>query len=145
MVLILQALRIIRKAVQKLFSRLFVVALGIILQIAWMFLVLYQFSAQNAFINIIVTAVGILTAFYVISRPFNPAAKLAWTVVLLTVPLLGVIIYFVFGRPELTKHAREGMEAVNLGIEVHLKQDAQVQKHIKETKSPVGLTGSHCQ
>ncbi len=134
---ILKALRIIRKAVQKLFSRLFVVALGIILQLLWLFLVLYQFSVQHTFANVIVTAVGILTAFYVISRPFHPAAKLAWTVVLLTVPLLGILIYFVFGRPELTKRTREGMEKVNLGIEVHLKQDMQVQKHMKETDANI--------
>ena len=137
MVLIFKALRIIRKAVQKLFSRLFVVALGIVLQLAWLFLVLYQFSAQHTFANVIVTAIGMLTAFYVISRPFHPAAKLAWTVVLLTVPLLGILIYFVFGRPELTKRTREGMEKVNLGVEIHLKQDAQVRKHIKETDANI--------
>lgn len=135
--LIFNALRIIRKIVQKLFSRLFVVALGIVLQIAWLFLVLYQFSAQHTFANVIVTVLGILTAFYVISRPFNPAAKLAWTVMLLTVPLLGILIYFVFGRPELTKRTKEGMEAVNLGIEAHLQQDVQVQKHIKETDANI--------
>jgi len=56
LVLIFKALRIIRKAVQKLFSRLFVVALGIVLQLAWLFLVLYQFSAQHTFANVIVTA-----------------------------------------------------------------------------------------
>ena len=137
MVWILKALRIIRKAVQKLFSRMFVVALGILLQLTWLFVVLYQFSAQYTFVNVMITAIGILTAFYVISRPFHPAAKLAWTVVLLTVPLLGILIYFVFGRPELTRHTSEGMEAVNLRIETHLKQDAQVLKHIKETSTDI--------
>ncbi len=137
MVWILKALRIIRKTVQKLFSRMVVVALGILLQLVWLFAVLYQFSEQYRFANIVVTIVGILTAFYVISRPFNPAAKLAWTVVLLTVPLLGILIYFVFGRPGLTKHTQEGMEAVNLRIETQLKQDVQVQKHIKETDAQI--------
>ncbi len=137
MVWILKALRIIRKAVQKLFSRMFVVALGILLQLTWLFVVLYQFSAQYTFVNVMITAVGILTAFYVISRPFHPAAKLAWTVVLLTVPLLGILIYFVFGRPELTRHTSEGMEAVNLRVETHLKQDAQVLKHIKEAGADI--------
>ena len=128
--ILLKALRIIRKAVQKLFSRLFVVALGILLQFVWLFMVLYQFSASHTFANIVVTALGILTAFYVISRPYHPAAKLAWTALLLTVPLLGILVYFVFGRPELTKRTREGMEAVNVRIETHLKQDEAVAKHI---------------
>lgn len=133
MELLMKSLRIVRKIIQKLFSRLFVVALGIIIQFGWLFLVLYQFSIQNTFINIFITVLGVLTAVYVISRPGNPAAKLAWTFVLLIVPLLGILIYFVFGRPELTKKTREEMEAVNLRIEPHLKQDAEVLKHVKET------------
>ncbi len=141
--LLLKALRVIRKAVQKLFSRLFVVALGILLQFTWLFVVLYQFSAKHTFANIVVTALGILTAFYVISRPYHPAAKLAWTTVLLTVPLLGILIYFVFGRPELTKRTREGMEAVNIRIETHLKQDEEVIKHLKKTDGSVQLQSAY--
>lgn len=99
----MRALRIVRKAIQKLFSRLFVAGLGILIQFAWMYIVLYQFSAQSAFANMIVTILGVVTAVYVVSRTGNPAAKLAWTFVLLSVPLLGILIYFVFGRPQLTK------------------------------------------
>lgn len=133
MIFLMKALRIARKVVQKLFSRLFVVALGIIIQVVWLFMVLYQFSAQHTFANVVVTALGMITAFYVISRPGNSAAKLAWTVVLLIVPVFGITIYFVFGRPDLTKSTSEAMEAVNSRIEAHLKQDADVLKHEKET------------
>ncbi len=131
--LFMRALRIVRKAIQKLFSRLFVAGLGILIQFAWMYIVLYQFSAQSAFANMIVTILGVVTAVYVVSRTGNPAAKLAWTFVLLSVPLLGILIYFVFGRPQLTKKTSEEMEAVNVRIETHLKQDPAVLKRIRKT------------
>lgn len=131
--LLMKVLRIVRKIIQKLFSRLFVVALGIMIQLVWLYMVLYQFSIQHTFANLFVIVLGVVTAVYVVSRPGNPAAKLAWTFLLLIVPLLGIVIYFVFGRPGLTKRTSEGMEAVNLRIETHLKQDPQVLKHVKET------------
>ena len=95
--LLMKALRIVRKIIQKLFSRLFVVALGIMIQLVWLYMVLYQFSIQHTFANLFVIVLGVVTAVYVVSRPGNPAAKLAWTFLLLIVPLLGIVIYFVFG------------------------------------------------
>lgn len=75
----MKALRIVRKIIQKLFSRLFVVALGIMIQLVWLYMVLYQFSIQHTFANLFVIVLGVVTAVYVVSRPGNPAAKLAWT------------------------------------------------------------------
>ena len=71
----MKILRMIRHAVQKLFSRMFVVGLGILIQLAWLFCVLYSFSAQFTFANLMMTIAGLLTAVYVVSRPGDLAAS----------------------------------------------------------------------
>lgn len=118
---------------QKLTSRMFIVALGILFQFTWIFMAVYQLSAQYTFANLVLDILGIMTAFYVISRPCSPAAKLAWSFVLLAVPMLGILVYFVFGRPGLTKRVSRAMELVNMRIEVFLKQEPDVSLHLKDT------------
>ncbi len=130
--MLVNALRFCRHIIQQLFSRLFVVGLGIIIQFVWLFLFIYQFSIQYRFANLILEFLGIITAIYVISRPGDIAAKLAWTFVLLVVPVIGIIIYFVFGRPGLTKRTREAMEAVNAKIEPQLVQEPDILSHIRQ-------------
>lgn len=119
----MKTLRFLRHVVQKIFSRLIVVGLGILIQFTWLFLVVYQFSIQYNFVNLLLEILGIITAIYVVSRPGDLSAKLAWTFVLLIAPVLGIVIYFVFGRPGLTKSAGEAMEKVNKKIEPYLVQD----------------------
>ena len=110
----MKALRIVRKIIQKLFSRLFVVALGIMIQLVWLYMVLYQFSIQHTFANLFVIVLGVVTAVYVVSRPGNPAAKLAWTFLLLIVPLLGIVIYL--EGPGLQKEQAKGWRLSICGL-----------------------------
>lgn len=135
--MLMKILRMIRHAVQKLFSRMFVVGLGILIQLAWLFCVLYSFSAQFTFVNLMMTIAGLLTSVYVVSRPGDLAAKLAWTFVLLSVPILGITIYVVFGRPGLTKRTSEAMEAVNRRIGLHLEQAPDTMARLKESDQDV--------
>lgn len=128
----MKVLHFFRHAVQKLFSRMFVVGLGILIQFLWLFCVLYSFSAQFTFANLLMTILGFVTAVYVVSRPGDLAAKLAWTFVLLAVPILGITIYAVFGRPGLTKNTRQVMEDVNWKVEPYLKQPPDTRRRLKE-------------
>ncbi len=129
----MKILRFLRHVVQKIFSRVIVVGLGILIQFAWLFFVLYQFSVQYSFANMLLEILGIITAIYIISRPGDVAAKLAWTFVLLIVPLLGILIYFVFGRPGLTKSTAEAMEQVNKKIEPYLVQEPKTMEGLKQS------------
>lgn len=128
----MKTLRFLRHVVQKIFSRLIVVGLGILIQFTWLFVMLYQFSIQYSFVNILLEILGIITAVYVVSRPGDVSAKLAWAFVLLIVPVLGILIYFVFGRPGLTKSVGESMEKVNKKIEPHLIQDKGIMQNLEQ-------------
>lgn len=128
----MKTLRFFRHAIQKIFSRMFVIGLGIVIQFLWLFAVLYSFSIQYTFANIILTMIGLMTAIYVVSRPGDLAPKLAWTFVLLIVPILGIAIYVVFGRPGLTKKTSEAMETVNRKIEIQLQQAPDTLLHLKK-------------
>lgn len=105
------------------FSRLFLVALAIILQFSWLFLMLYRFSIRFTFANIGIRILSVILVLIVINNWTNPYYKLAWTFIILLFPVLGIALYAVFGRSQLTKRTQERMDAVHREATACLKTD----------------------
>lgn len=96
-----------------LFSRLFLVALAIILQFGWLFLIFYRFSIRFSFANVILHILAFLLVLTIINNQTNPYYKLAWTFIILLVPVFGICLYAAFGKSSLTKRTQERMDAVH--------------------------------
>lgn len=120
-----------KKIAHLIFGRFFVVALSIILQVAWLCLVLWQFSYQFTYVNLLIRAVAIVVVLIIVNRWTNPANKLSWTFLILLSPIFGLLVYFLFGRSGLTRWMRKGMDEVNTEMETHLTQDDLVTEEIK--------------
>ncbi|MCI8280364.1 MAG: cardiolipin synthase [Lachnospiraceae bacterium] len=125
------------KQVKKvLLGRVLVVGLAVLLQFCWLFFLVYQFSIQYSFINILVQIVGAVVVLYIINQWSNPAYKLVWTFVILIFPILGLLIYFVFGRSVLTKTTREDMERVHCEVCQFLPENKDLEHKIyQESRS----------
>ncbi len=93
---------LMKKMAHLLFGRLSLVGVAILLQVAWLFLVLWQFSYQFTYVNLFIRGLAILFVLVIINRWTNPANKLSWTFLILLSPILGVLLYFLFGRSELS-------------------------------------------
>ncbi len=106
-----------------MFNRVFMVAVAIILQFSWLFLTLYDFSVRFTFVDIGTRILAVFLVLVVINKWINPYYKLAWTFIILLFPLLGSVLYAVFGRSQLTKSTQERMDAVHKEVSAHLKVD----------------------
>ena len=100
-----------KKIAHLLMGRLTIVGVSILLQICWLFLVLWKFSYQFTYANLIIRAAAIVLVLVIANKWENPANKLSWTFLILLSPILGIMLYFLFGRSGLTKHTREQMDA----------------------------------
>ncbi len=121
-----------KKICKLIFSRLFIVVLGMAIQFFWLLNLLYRFSYQFTFVNLGLRILAIIMALRIVSRWMNPSYKLAWTFIILMSPVLGLLIYFVFGRSELTKRTRVKMERVHEEIVPLLVQNPDYQKELEE-------------
>lgn len=91
-----------RKFIKLLFSRFVIVALSIILQIAWLWLILEvirdNYEQQYHIIRYVTYAVGFILCLIIINKDEPAEYKLPWLVVTVIFPLLGLILFVFFGN-----------------------------------------------
>lgn len=122
-----------KKIAHLLFGRMTLVGLAILLQVAWLFTVLWQFSYQFTYVNLFIRGIAIILVLVIINRWNNPANKLSWTFLILLSPILGTLLYFLFGRENLTRYMRRHMEKFNREIAEGLTHDEAAEQLLQET------------
>lgn len=127
------------KSVKKvLLGRVVVVGLAVAIQVTWLLWMMLQFSLKYSILNVLFQVVGTVTALYIINQWSNPAYKIVWTFVILLFPVVGVTIYFVFGRSKLTKKTRERMERMHREVAPHLPRHQELEDEIYRKSKSVG-------
>ena len=120
-----------KKIAHLLFGRLFIVGLSILLQVIWMFMVLWRFNYQFTYANLAFRVIAVVVVLVIVNKWVNPANKLSWTFLILLSPILGLLLYFLFGRSGLTRHTRKKMDDAESEVAVHLKRDEAAEKALR--------------
>ncbi len=89
--------KIFRRFIQLLFSRMIVVALLIILQIIWIWLVFEALAEYNTIIQICTAVLGVVLVLVVINKDEVPEYKMPWLLVIVISPILGGVLFIFFG------------------------------------------------
>ena len=95
---------------RKLLSRMVLVSLGIAIQLAWLFLILFFLSDAYLPIAFFLSLISLLAVIYIIDRPGNPQVKMAWIVPILVFPLFGGIIFFISGGKRPKRKLRRALD-----------------------------------
>ena len=95
---------------RKLLSRMVLVSLGIAIQLAWLFLILFYLSDAYLPIAFFLSLISLLAVIYIIDRPGNPQVKMAWIVPILVFPLFGGIIFFISGGKRPKRKLRRALD-----------------------------------
>ncbi len=98
------------KFFRKLFSRIVLVSLGIAIQLAWLFFILFYLSAYYLPIAVIFTALSLIAVLFIINRPGNPQVKMAWIVPILVFPLFGGVVFLISGGKRPKKKLRHALD-----------------------------------
>ena len=121
-----------KKVKKFLLGRATIVAIAILLQLCWLLSFLYGFRMRYTFLNTILDIGAVFVVLVIVNKRSNLSYKIAWTVVILAVPIVGLLVYFIFGRSELTRPTRKRMEAVNFEIEQSLPKHQDLLEELKE-------------
>lgn len=122
-----------KKIVSILFSRLFVVAFAIFLQFLWIFILLYHFSIRFTFVNMILNILALIVTLVIVNNRTNPYYKLAWTFIILLIPVLGLSLYLAFGKSGLSKRTQMRMDKVHREVSACLQLDHQAIRQLEDT------------
>lgn len=124
------------KKISKLFtSRIFIVALAVLLQVAWMGILLWQLSSYFRHINFAMSVISLLVVFWLMSKRKNPAYKLVWTLLIIVIPIFGVLIYFLFGSSHIARKMERRFEELLTDQNAHLLENVRIRDMI-EAESP---------
>ncbi|MEG0805234.1 MAG: cardiolipin synthase [Lachnospiraceae bacterium] len=107
-------------------SRLFLWGFGLLLQITWILSIMFVFSAQYSYVKEAMSIIALFVVLLIVNNQDNPSYKLAWSVIILFLPVFGLTIYFLFGRSKITKKRRERLGLMHERVTKQLPEDSQV-------------------
>jgi len=81
---------------------------AVAIQLAFLVCYLYFLSSHSKIVGISFTVINILVLLFLISKDDNPSYKLIWVVVILGIPMIGGILYVLFGNKRASR--RLGMK-----------------------------------
>ena len=84
-----------KKLSQKVFGRIAVTAVLILLQAAWLLVWFTRLASYAPWVSAVFTVLSILIVLYIVRKDDNPAYKIVWIILILLVPLLGGLISLV--------------------------------------------------
>ena len=93
--LIMRPLRLIAKL---LFNRIFYVVFALLVQLMWIFSLVFRLTGYSRYISFALNVLAVLVVLWIVNRKINPYYKLVWTIVILTVPVFGLVLYLLFGE-----------------------------------------------
>ena len=96
-----------KKVLNKVFGRLVITAIIILIQFGWIAFTLYEAGEVNPWFSLGLRVISLVCALYVVYKDMRPHNKLSWIFLILLLPFIGCPCYFIFGRSEMTKKSRE--------------------------------------
>ena len=122
-----------KAAVKNSIGRLMFAALGFVIQVVWIIMLCLKLNDYSAAISLGSSVLALCVAFYIYGKDMNAGFKLPWIIAIRAFPVLGLCLYFLFGRPGATKHMRQHFEKIDADLEGTLVQDENVLKNLEAT------------
>lgn len=121
-----------KKIKKLLMGRTMIVAMAILIQLLWILSFLTGVMAKYSYVDTIVQVIAIIVVLVIVNKRSNPSYKIAWSFVILSIPIVGLLIYFIFGRSEMLRRIRKRMEAINQELEKELPDGKVYMEELKE-------------
>ena len=121
-----------KKIKKLLMGRTMIVAMAILIQLLWLLSLLNGVMAKYSYVDTIVQLIAVIVVLVIVNKRSNPSYKIAWSFVILSIPIVGLLIYFIFGRSEMTRRTRKRMEIINRELEKELPDGGSYMEEIRQ-------------
>ena len=77
----------LKKVLKLLFNRIFYVVLAMLLQLIWLFLLVWKLAEYSKYISLAITVVSLIAVLWILNKRINPSYKLGWTMLIMAFPV----------------------------------------------------------
>ena len=105
-------IKFMKKHLNLLGHRVFLVPFIMIVQIVIIFLMAVEFYSYFIVFYIICSIFSLLMVLHIVNSRANPSYKIAWIIPIMILPLFGLLLYFLFGGNQLTRRQKAKMKNI---------------------------------
>ena len=120
-----------RKRGIRIQTRIIISALLLLLQLVFLFYVLYDITAKSVALYALSMIAGTVTVIYILNRRGNPDHKIAWIIFILVFPVFGISVFLLWGGGRVLPHLRRKMEKCESHYLPYLKEDPRVRDRLR--------------
>lgn len=124
--------QLLNKLIKLLFNRIFYVAVALLIQLGWILLMAWRLVAYSDYISVAVNFLCVIVVLWIVNRKINPSYKLAWTILVLMVPIFGLTLYFLFGESRIASATEAAFEQKRMESRKYLEEDPETRKKLDE-------------
>lgn len=121
---------VLKKWIRLIFRKKVLISLLILLQLTFLFLMVWLTSSHLAYLNLILNAISLFVVLYLVYRKGNASFKLIWIILILLFPIFGGIFYLLFTFQPATRQARKKLSEIDQALKPMLAQDPSVLQHL---------------
>ena len=107
-------IKFLKKNLNLLGHRVFLVPLLMIIQIVIIFIMTIEFYNYFLIFYLICIIFGLILVLHIVNSKANPGYKIAWIIPILSFPIFGLLLYLLFGGNQLSKRQKEKMKNIYL-------------------------------
>ena len=85
--------------------RLVIAGIGVLIQIIWVVVLVMRLNQYSQIITLLTVAIELVLVLAVYSMDTNAAFKLPWIILITVAPIVGICVFFLFGRFVFSKAA----------------------------------------
>lgn len=101
------------KFFKHLFSKFFIVALLLILQVALIAVIFYLLNTYFTPLVIVSLILSIFVILYIINKDDQPEFKVPWLILIFVTPLFGITCYILFANPKLSRKQAKRLNIIH--------------------------------
>lgn len=128
-----------KKLSSVLFHRAVLVAVAILLQLGVLVVTMWKFGEYFIPFYWCAVALSLLVVLWVVNSRSNTGYKIAWIILILVFPVMGGILYLLFGGGRLTPQMRRGLQEVREQMVATLRRDF----HAEEMEEAAGVAAAN--
>ena len=124
--------------------RLIIAGIGVLIQIIWVVVLVMRLNQYSQIITLLTVTIELVLVLAVYSMDTNAAFKLPWIILITVAPIVGICVFFLFGRSGATKKVRARYRKIDQQLFAYLNQDEQIIEDVKNCvaagRTPVVLS-----
>ena len=125
-----------------LFSRIFIFALMIIIQVLFFWAVAYN-AVLDKSVSYVVTLLQVLSVVYIVSDKSDPTMKLIWVIFIVVVPGFGVLMYLYTKLQPGSIKLRKKIEHIDLKSQRYLQPEQQIYNDLQIQDKQVSMIAKY--